>query len=125
MKRMISSLAKAVAGLSRHDNAADLVTSKPPIENADADVILQIFGWIHPSQVFKYRRLNRRINQLLLTDHFAVVNLQHLELTVTRKPAGYWAGCLMSEMEVVFYLAPPSFQSVYAARVLANEEALE
>ncbi|KAJ3280274.1 hypothetical protein HDU79_011843, partial [Rhizoclosmatium sp. JEL0117] len=97
----------------------------PPIENADADVILQIFGWIHPSQVFKYRRLNRRINQLLLTDHFAVVNLQHLELTVTRKPAGYWAGCLMSEMEVVFYLAPPSFQSVYAARVLANEEALE
>ncbi|ORY38149.1 L domain-like protein [Rhizoclosmatium globosum] len=87
MKRIISSLVQVVAGISRHDNAADLVTSKPPIENADADVILQIFGWIHPSQVFKYRRLNRRINQLLLTDHFAV--------------------------------------SVYAARVLANDEALE
>ncbi|ORY30124.1 L domain-like protein [Rhizoclosmatium globosum] len=124
---MISSLVEAIAGLSLHDNVADLSTAKSPFENADIDVILQIFGWIHPSKVFKYRRLNRRINQLLLTNHFAVLNLQYLELTVTRKPAIYHQrnACLLSDMEIVFFFAPPSFQSVYASRALSNEDALE
>ncbi|KAJ3287254.1 hypothetical protein HDU79_005846 [Rhizoclosmatium sp. JEL0117] len=127
LEQMISSLVEAIAGLSLHDNVADLSTTKSPFENADIDVILQIFGWIHPSKVFKYRRLNRRINQLLLTDHFAVLNLQYLELTVTRKPAIYHQrnACLLSDMEIVFFFAPPSFQSVYASRALSNEYALE
>ncbi|KAJ3230398.1 hypothetical protein HDU78_008342 [Chytriomyces hyalinus] len=44
------------------------------------EVIARIFAWIPIAKVLKYRRLSKTINQSLLTKHFAVLNMQTVDL---------------------------------------------
>ncbi|KAJ3398628.1 hypothetical protein HDU80_008716 [Chytriomyces hyalinus] len=69
------------------------------------EVIARIFAWIPIAKVLKYRRLSKTINQSLLTKHFAVLNMQ----TVDLKNESYNAW-----MEGFWIHLPVSYQTVVA-----------
>ncbi|KAJ3294108.1 hypothetical protein HDU79_011467 [Rhizoclosmatium sp. JEL0117] len=85
-----------------------------PFDCTPDEVIIPIFAWIHPTQVFRYRRLCKRINDLLLTKHFATLNL-------TRIPALNTHGNSSLDVENAFFNAPPSFQSACADKLLNGQ----
>ncbi|KAJ3245163.1 hypothetical protein HDU77_009574, partial [Chytriomyces hyalinus] len=46
------------------------------LKDLPLEVIAQIFSWIPVQSVLKYRRLSTAINQVLLTNQFAVLNVR-------------------------------------------------
>ncbi|KAJ3248741.1 hypothetical protein HDU78_010188 [Chytriomyces hyalinus] len=68
------------------------------------EIIIQIFAWIPVQTVFKYRRLSKTINQLLLTTQFAVLNMRTSDFQKGSKRGigGLWL------------VVPPSYQTVVA-----------
>ncbi|KAI9329641.1 hypothetical protein BDR26DRAFT_1001277 [Obelidium mucronatum] len=48
--------------------------SREPLSKTPNEIITQIFSWIDSRHVFKYRRLSKRVDCILQTAHFAVLN---------------------------------------------------
>ncbi|KAJ3289248.1 hypothetical protein HDU79_004206 [Rhizoclosmatium sp. JEL0117] len=74
------------------------------------EILIAIFSWIHPKDVFKYRRASHRIDNLLTSAHFAKTCLRRFSRAKTLKAIALLNG--------TFMLAPSAFQSVYAELVL-------
>ncbi|KAI9327281.1 hypothetical protein BDR26DRAFT_875703 [Obelidium mucronatum] len=87
------------------------------------ETVTQIFSWIHPEDVFKCRRLCRRVKAVLETKHFATLNLaiHHAsiqeELSEDHDDIPESPSCYLSSNRT-FMFAPHSFQSVYAQKYL-------
>ncbi|KAJ3398096.1 hypothetical protein HDU80_009260, partial [Chytriomyces hyalinus] len=45
------------------------------LQHIPHEIIVQIFAWLHVGKVFKYRRLSKTINEALLSNQFAVLNM--------------------------------------------------
>ncbi|KAI9337472.1 hypothetical protein BDR26DRAFT_863642 [Obelidium mucronatum] len=99
------------------------------------ELITRIFAWIHPVKVFKFRRLSKHLNNLLISSHFAVLNLETLDPAAKGLPKAptppidaYWESGddddddgydrPISSSDRIFMTAPPKFQLVYANRYL-------
>ncbi|KAJ3076314.1 hypothetical protein HDU98_004298 [Podochytrium sp. JEL0797] len=87
------------------------------------EVLLPILSWISPTQVFLYREVCTGFNALLITKHFAVVNLRRFPPSKNCCPI--ISGdeekkhlssdrYRVSKMEQVFFHGPASFQTVFA-----------
>ncbi|KAJ3257151.1 Leucine-rich repeat-containing protein 2 [Chytriomyces hyalinus] len=75
------------------------------LRDLPVEIIIQIFAWIPVQTVLKYRRLSRTINQLLLTDQFAMLNMQ--TTTDFKKGSNRLVGGL-------WFLLPLSYQTLVA-----------
>ncbi|KAI9334532.1 hypothetical protein BDR26DRAFT_557623 [Obelidium mucronatum] len=90
------------------------------LNNTPEEIITQIFSWIDSCQVFKFRRLNRRVDSILTTAHFAVLNQTKFD-TIIREDLhdgsleGFFT-VLGKGISKAFALAPSSFQTVFARR---------
>ncbi|KAI8619783.1 hypothetical protein BC830DRAFT_1102321 [Chytriomyces sp. MP71] len=74
----------------------------------------QIFKWIHPRRVLKFRRLCRGINECLVDRHFATLNLATYmnwqSLAVVRS----YSRTHFNEFDMLWLRWPKPFQAVYA-----------
>ncbi|KAI9333852.1 hypothetical protein BDR26DRAFT_867853 [Obelidium mucronatum] len=83
------------------------------------EIITQIFSWIDSCHVFKFRRLNKRVDSILKTAHFAVLNQTKYDQLIKEE----LQDCLEDDVAElghgfsgVFALAPSAFQDVYFRR---------
>ncbi|TPX52332.1 hypothetical protein CcCBS67573_g09895 [Chytriomyces confervae] len=77
------------------------------LKDLPLEVIAQIFSWIPVQSVLKYRRLSTAINQVLLTNQFAVLNVRMSDFheVSTHSIGGLWL------------VLPPSYQTAVAKAV--------
>ncbi|KAJ3114075.1 hypothetical protein HK100_001775 [Physocladia obscura] len=79
--------------------------------NLPAELIIDIFAWIDPSAVLKFQRLSHRINDILSSKNFAVVNMRRSK---PRDP-GYHK---ISSSPTIWFNLPANHQSEYATKNL-------
>ncbi|KAI9333831.1 hypothetical protein BDR26DRAFT_867795 [Obelidium mucronatum] len=85
------------------------------------EIIAQIFSWITPLNVFKFRRLNTRVDCILRTAHFAVLNQTKFDAPIRDE----LKNCVKRDIARLgdgfsgtFAMAPYSFRTVYTRRYL-------
>ncbi|KAI9324331.1 hypothetical protein BDR26DRAFT_1014841 [Obelidium mucronatum] len=95
------------------------------INQVPDETFTQIFSWIHPEGVFKFRRLCRRAKTVLDTKHFATLNLAihhtsiQKELSNDDDDVPAFPDYPLSS-NITFMYAPHSFQFVYAQKYLKS-----
>ncbi|KAJ3071659.1 hypothetical protein HDU98_004980 [Podochytrium sp. JEL0797] len=87
------------------------------------EIKIQILSWISPAEVFRFRRVCAGFNAILTSKHFAVLNLSNfppsdqcyqVKVNVEQDQDDTNEYHLASAFEKIFFLGPPSFQSVFA-----------
>ncbi|ORY45116.1 L domain-like protein [Rhizoclosmatium globosum] len=74
------------------------------------ELLVQVFSWIHPSKVFKFRRLSKRMDALLSSKHFA-----HRDLIQAFGQPGQASTILQhSDITSFFFFAPLAVQNAFA-----------
>ncbi|TPX68133.1 hypothetical protein CcCBS67573_g07286 [Chytriomyces confervae] len=89
------------------------------------EIIIQIFAWIPVQTVLKYRRLSRTINQLLLTDQFAMLNMQtttNFKKGSNRLVGGLWLLLPLSYQTVVVRVMDAQVRSILGCGFSENDE---
>ncbi|KAI9333837.1 hypothetical protein BDR26DRAFT_867801 [Obelidium mucronatum] len=127
MKKQLSSThLETLSRLSSFNTRLQVVTNSlqkfhTSINNTPDEILTQIFSWIDSRTVFKFRRLSRRVDTILTTAHFAVLNQtkydtmiqEELKTCLTNMNAKLGSG-----LSRAFALGPLSFQTMYAHQYL-------
>ncbi|KAJ3006339.1 UNVERIFIED_CONTAM: hypothetical protein HDU68_004149 [Siphonaria sp. JEL0065] len=122
--------------LIRQELASNLTSIRNKLHYIDInqvpdEILIEIFSWVHPRQVFKFRRLSRHVNEFITTKHFATQLLKRHRLEIQKELAyeakdiyyedlEYEHWMVASELPKIFAQAPLNFQHVYATTFLSS-----
>ncbi|KAJ3027591.1 UNVERIFIED_CONTAM: hypothetical protein HDU68_003524 [Siphonaria sp. JEL0065] len=99
------------------------------ITNLPMETVHEIFSWILPKQVVRFRRLSRTFNSFLVSKAFAKMNLTRFVGVTHQRGREEGSGELvestfLTEYDEMLFFLPKSFQSFYVERYMWDVESI-
>ncbi|KAJ3025915.1 UNVERIFIED_CONTAM: hypothetical protein HDU68_006500 [Siphonaria sp. JEL0065] len=85
------------------------------------EIVVSILVWIKPQHVFKYRRVSKSFNEILISRHFAERNLERhvpIRVPLTEQEEEDQRICA-NENDQIYLHCPPNYQSSYSRHHLS------